>query len=402
MELEITTQVVLLGAVLGVVLGAVANGTNFCTMGAVSDWVNMGDMRRLRSWFLAMTVAIIGVSWFESASLIDITGSRVPYRSSIFFWPRYILGGLMFGIGMTLASGCANKNLIRIGGGNLKSIFVFLVVGMAAYAMTRTDFYGLVFHSWMLPISPDLAAMGIPDQSLGTILGGVVGLEDPASLNLYLAVVLSLGLLWIIFKAKDFRGSGELLLAGISIGILTVIGWYVTAGSMGQEWVETAEFMDVPPPGVGAQSFTFVNPMSETLVLFQGGGDINLITFGVASMLGVIIGSFLYAIFSRKFRVEWFVNIKDFINHIIGAILMGIGGVLAMGCTLGQGVTGVSTLALGSFIALGSIILGSALTMKVQYYKLVYEDEASFSKALITGMVDLHMLPEGMRKLEAI
>lgn len=400
--MEITSQVVLLGAVLGIVLGAVANGTNFCTMGAVSDWVNIGDMRRLRSWFLAMTVAIIGVSWFESASLIDISGSRVPYRSSMFFWPRYILGGLMFGIGMTLASGCANKNLIRIGGGNLKSIFVFLVVGMAAYAMTRTDFYGVVFHSWMVPISPDLAAMDIPDQSLGTILGGILGLENPTTLNLYLGMVLSLGLLWIIFKAKDFRSSGELLLAGISIGILTVIGWYVTAGSIGQEWVETAEFMDVPPPGVGAQSFTFVNPMSETLVFFQGGVDISLITFGVASMLGVILGSFLYAIISRKFRIEWFVNIKDFLNHIVGAILMGIGGVLAMGCTLGQGVTGVSTLALGSFIALGSIILGSALTMKVQYYKLVYEDEASFGKALITGMVDLHMLPKGMRKLEAI
>jgi len=402
MELEITTQVVLLGAVLGVVLGAVANGTNFCTMGAVSDWVNMGDMRRLRSWFLAMAVAIIGISWFESASLIDITGSRVPYRSSMFFWPRYILGGLMFGVGMTLASGCANKNLIRIGGGNLKSIFVFLVVGMAAYAMTRTDFYGVVFHSWMAPISPDLAAVGIPDQSIGTILGGIFGLENPTALNLYLGMAVALGLFWTIFKAKDFRSSGELLLAGISIGILTVIGWYVTAGSMGQEWVETAEFMDVPPPGVGAQSFTFVNPMSETLVFLQGGAELNLITFGVASMLGVIVGSFLYAIFSRSFRVEWFVNIKDFINHIIGAILMGIGGVLAMGCTLGQGVTGVSTLALGSFIALGSIILGSALTMKVQYYKLVYEDEASFSKALITGMVDLRLLPKGMRKLEAV
>ena len=192
MELEITTQVVLLGAVLGLVLGAVANGTNFCTMGAVSDWINMGDMRRLRSWFLAIAVAIIGVIWFESTGIIDISGSRVPYRSSMFFWPRYILGGLMFGVGMTLASGCANKNLIRIGGGNLKSIFVFVIVGMAAYAMTKTDFYGVVFHSWMVPISPDLATMGVDDQSLGTILGSILGLENPASLNLYIGTALAL------------------------------------------------------------------------------------------------------------------------------------------------------------------------------------------------------------------
>ncbi len=402
MELEITTQVVLLGAVLGLVLGAVANGTNFCTMGAVSDWVNMGDLRRLRSWFLAIAVAIIGVIWFESSGLIDITGSRVPYRGSMFFWPRYILGGLMFGVGMTLASGCANKNLIRIGGGNLKSIVVFIVVGLAAYAMTRTDFYGVVFHSWMAPISLDLAAMGITDQSLGTVLGSVIGVENPVGVNLYMGIVLGLGLLLIIFKSKDFRTSGELVLAGVSIGILTMIGWYVTAGSMGQEWVEAAEFMDVPPPGVGPQSFTFVNPMGETLVLLQSGADLSLLTFGMATLFGVIAGSFLYAIISRSFRIEWFANIKDFINHIIGAILMGIGGVLAMGCTLGQGVTGVSTLAIGSFIALGCIILGSALTMKIQYYKLVYEDEASFGRALITGMVDLRLLPKGMRKLEAL
>lgn len=402
MELEITTQVVLFGAVLGLVLGAVANGTNFCTMGAVSDWVNMGDMRRLRSWFLAMAVAIIGVIWFESTGIIDISGSRVPYRGSMFFWPRYILGGLMFGVGMTLASGCANKNLIRIGGGNLKSIVVFIVVGLAAYAMTRTDFYGVVFHSWMVPISPDLATMGIDDQSIGTILGSIIGLENPSSLNLYLGTALALVLLWIIFKAKDFRSSSELVLAGVSIGLLTTFAWYVTASSIGQEWVEAAEFMDVPPPGVGAQSFTFVNPMSESLVVLQSGIDLNLITFGVASLLGVIVGSFLYAILSGSFRIEWFANLKDFINHLIGAVLMGIGGVLAMGCTLGQGVTGVSTVALGSFIALGSIILGSALTMKIQYYKLVYEEEASFSMALITGMVDLRLLPKGMRKLEAV
>jgi uncharacterized membrane protein YedE/YeeE len=320
----------------------------------------------------------------------------------MFFWPRYILGGLMFGVGMTLASGCANKNLIRIGGGNLKSIIVFIVVGLAAYAMTRTDFYGVVFHSWMVPISPDLATMGIEDQSIGTILGSIIGLENPASLNLYLGTALALVLLWVIFKAKDFRSSGELVLAGVSIGLLTLGAWYVTASSIGQEWVEAAEFMDVPPPGVGAQSFTFVNPMSESLVVLQSGVDLNLVTFGVASLLGVIVGSFLYAIVSRSFRIEWFANIKDFINHLIGAVLMGIGGVLAMGCTLGQGVSGVSTIALGSFIALGSIILGSALTMKIQYYKLVYEEEASFLKALITGMVDLRLLPQGMRKLEAI
>jgi len=402
MKLEITTQVVMLGGVLGLLLGAVANKTNFCTMGAVSDWVNMGDMQRLRAWFLALTVAIIGVSLLDSMEVIAIGESRVPYRSSLFFWPRYILGGLLFGIGMTLGSGCANKNLVRIGGGNLKSIIVIGVIGLTAYAMARTGLYGVVFHSWIEPISPDLASVNISDQSIGTIIGSILGYETPAALNLYAGFAVALPLLWVIFRSRDFRTNWESPASGFTIGLLTVAGWYVTGGSMGQEWVETVEFMDMPPPGVGTQSFTFVNPTGEIIIMLGDPGNMSLITFGVASLFGVVAGSFLYAVLSRSFRIEWFANFRDFLNHLIGAVFMGVGGMLAMGCTLGQGVTGVSTLAIGSFLVLTCIILGSALTMKVQYYKLVYEEEASFGKALLSGMADLRLLPQSMRKLDAV
>jgi uncharacterized membrane protein YedE/YeeE len=402
MNLEITTQVILLAGIMGAVLGAVANKTNFCTMGAVSDWINMGDMSRLRSWFLAIGVAVLGVILLEAFALVDISSSRPPYRSSTFFWPRYILGGLMFGVGMTLGSGCANKNLIRVGAGNIKSIFVLVVVGAMAYAMTRTDFYGVVFHSWMLPISPNLSNFGISDQTIGTLIGSLLGMESPAGLNLYLGIALVVGLLFIIFRSAEFRSALELVTAGLVIGLIIVGGWYVTSGPMGTEWVEFTDFMDEPPPGVGAQSFTFVNPAGEMLYYFTRPGNVSLITFGLASLFGVLVGSFLYAVISRSFRIEWFANFRDFVNHMIGAVLMGIGGVLAMGCTIGQGVTGVSTLATGSYLALGSIILGSALTMKVQYYKLVYEEEATFGKALVSGMADLRLLPQSTRKLDAV
>ncbi|MCW8883615.1 MAG: YeeE/YedE family protein [Sedimenticola sp.] len=390
------------GGGLAFILGAVANKTNFCTMGAVSDWVNMGDTGRMRAWFLAVAVAIIGVSLFEVMSVLDTSTSRVPYRSSVFFWPRYLLGGVMFGVGMTLASGCGNKNLIRIGGGNLKSIFVVLVAGAMAYVMTRTDFYGVVFHSWMLPISPNLAAINIPDQSIGSLVGALVGAESPASLNLYFGLGLSILLLVVIFRSKDFRTSLDLVMGGLVVGLVVLGGWYITGGPMGVAWMEAVEFMDTPPPSTGTQSYTFINPMGEALTYLASPGKFSLITFGVAALFGVILGSFTYALVSRSFRIEWFVNLSDFIRHMIGAVLMGIGGVLAMGCTIGQGVTGVSTLAVGSFMAMGAIILGSALTMKVQYYKLVYEEEASFSKALLTGLVDLKLLPESLRKLEAV
>ncbi len=402
MEFEITTQVLLLGVVLGAALGAVSNGTSFCTMGAVSDWVNMGDMRRLRSWFLAITLAIIGIAIMELTGMIDISGGRPPYRNSMFMWPRFIVGGLMFGVGMTLASGCTNKLLVRAGGGNLKTIFTFATVGICAYIMTRTDFYGIVFHSWMAPISFDFQTVGIADSSIGTIIGSLLGFKNPASINLYAALALAVVFLFIIFKSKDFVESKDALFAGLVIGILTAITWYITAGSMGIEWKETAEFMEFPPPAVGPQSFTFVNPMSETIVFYKEGLNFNLITFGMCTQFGVLSGSFLYAISSRSFRFEWFASKSDFFRHVIGAALMGIGGILAMGCTLGQGVTGVSTLALGSFLALGSIIIGCALTLKVEYYEMIYEEEASFMKALLSSMVDLRLLPERLRKLEAV
>ena len=401
MELEIHTSVLLWAAIIAVVLGAVAAKTNFCTMGAVSDWVNMGDTGRMLSWFLAIAVAIIGVAIAQYLAIFDTIDSRVPYRGALFFWPRYLFGGLMFGVGMTLASGCGNKNLVRIGGGNIKSIFVILMAGVGAYLMTKTDFYGTVFHSWMEPISPDLAQMDIADQSLGTIINSLAGL-DIAGMNVWVGLVLAVCLLFIVFRSAEFRSNSDLILGGSIVGLAVFAGWYISGGPMGVEWMDAVDFMDEPPVSTGMQSYTFMNPTGEFLSYAGSGFDNLLLTFGLAAMAGVIVGSFLYAILSGTFRIEWFASIKDFINHFIGGSLMGIGGVLAMGCTIGQGVTGVSTLALGSFIALASIIVGSALTMKVQLYKMMYEEEATFAKALITGMADLKLLPNNMRKLDAI
>ena len=145
--MEIASTLLFYTAILGFILGFVVNKTNFCTMGAVSDLVNIGDTSRFRAWMLAVVVAILGVTFMEFMNIINVSDSRIPYRNSVLFWPRYIIGGIMFGIGMTLASGCGNKVLIRIGGGNIKSIFVLFVAGLMAILMTRTDFYGLAFHS---------------------------------------------------------------------------------------------------------------------------------------------------------------------------------------------------------------------------------------------------------------
>jgi uncharacterized membrane protein YedE/YeeE len=160
--------------------------------------------------------------------------------------------------------------------------------------------------------------------------------------------------------------------------------------------------MDEPPFGVGTQAFSFTNPMADAANLIVNMGQMKFVTFGLMALVGVIAGSFLYAVLFRKFRIEWFNSFGDFTNHAIGGALMGIGGILALGCTIGQGVTGVSTLAVGSFMAFFSLIFGSALTMKIQYYKMVYEADATFIGAFITSLVDMRMLPGKFRKLEAI
>jgi uncharacterized protein len=142
--------------------------------------------------------------------------------------------------------------------------------------------------------------------------------------------------------------------------------------------------------------------MGQSLGYVAGGFDSRLLTFGLMALAGVIAGSLLWSLISKSFRIEWFASGRDFVNHLVGAILMGFGGVLAMGCTIGQAVTGFSTLALGSILTFIAIVIGAAVTMKIQYYKMVYEDDATFLKAFVTALVDLKLLPAGMRRLEAV
>ena len=388
-------------SILGFILGFVVSKTNFCTMGAVSDWVNIGDLSRFKSWMFAAGIAILGVTILEYTSYINVNDSRIPYRNSVFFWPRYILGGLMFGIGMTYASGCGNKVLIRVGGGNIKSIVVLLVAGLMAYLMTRTDFYGVVFHSWMSPISPDLAKIGIEDQSLSTILSYLFSSENLSNTKLLVGLIIASIVMLLIFKSGTFIKNTDNLLGGFVVGIVVIIAWFLTGSSLGQEWIETNNFLDTPQPGVGMQSFTFINPMGETIIFLGNAADSFYLTFGVTALISVILGSFVYSITSNSFRLEWFASKQDFVRHILGAVLIGIGGVLSLGCTIGQGVSGVSTLALGSFITLISIILGAAISMKIEYYNAVYED-CSFFDSLRSSLADLNLIPNKFRALEKI
>jgi len=204
-------------------------------------------------------------------------------------------------------------------------------------------------------------------------------------MNQILGAVIVAILLWFIFKSRDFRGSFDNMLGGLTVGAAVVMGWWITGGFKGQAWLEDAAFSDNPPARVAVQSFTFISPTGDTARLVLNPSHLEFISFGVMALTGVIIGSFLYAVFSKGFRIEWFRDKKDATYHIVGGALMGFGGVLAMGCTIGQGVTGVSTLAVGSFLALVSIVFGCALTMKVQFNMM---SEQGFFQALRNGLAN--------------
>ena len=402
--------------VIALVMGIVVNKTNFCTMGAVSDFVNMGDTGRLRAWLLAIAVAVIGVSVLEYLGLVDANSAFPPYRGGAILVAENVFGGLMFGIGMTLASGCGNKCLIRIGGGNLKSIFVFAIIGVIAYFMINPfpgsdkTLMSVLFFDWIRPMSVDAG----DHQDLGSLLSA----DNALLARLIIGLLIGTGLLVFVMKSADFRANRDNILGGLVVGLAVLAAWYVSSnitidadgetlklGEYYEQWDMLAD-SDEGKPAAGRplspQSFTFINPLGQSVGYLASGMQSSLLTFGVVVVAGVILGSLLWSLFSRSFRIEWFSSASDVIHHVIGAVLMGFGGVLAMGCTIGQAITGISTLAIGSMLTFGAIFLGSTLTMKVQYYKMVYEDEATFFKALITGLVDLKLLPGSLRKLEAI
>jgi len=249
----------------------------------------------------------------------------------------------MFGYGMTLAGGCGSKTLVRLGGGNLKSLVVMLVVGLFA-TMTLKGLLAMerIAIEQATGISP--ARLGAADQSLPALLAGM-GLPAAVSRPLTVAVLAAGALVWCLRDA-GFRAARGTVAGGLTIGLTIPAGWAIT-GILG------ADDFDPAP----LASFSFIAPMGDGLIYLMTYTG-STITFGIAAVGGVIAGSFLAARLSGSFAVEGFTDTADMLRHLGGGALMGTGGILAMGCTIGQGLTGLSTLSLTSLLALGAIIAG--------------------------------------------
>jgi uncharacterized membrane protein YedE/YeeE len=349
-----------------VVFGAVAQRTHFCTMGAISDIFNIGSWTRMRMWAMAVGVAMIGYYVMVWMGWIDPTQSI--YASGKIIWLSALVGGVMFGFGMVLASGCGSKTLVRIGEGNLKSLVVFFVMGLAAYASMRG--MTAMLRTETLDQVDFYIKEGSPIPAWLSVMLGM----DPGVTGLILALLVGGGLVfWSLWNSK-FRSSGNNLLAGLGIGAVIVVMWWII-GHLGfvADHPDTMQSVYLGTANGRMQALSFTSPMARTLDWIINFDHTTSLTLGVVAVVGVVVGSFIHAWHSRSFQWEGFHGTQDTALHIIGGLFMGVGGVTAGGCTVGQGLSGLSTLSVISIIAVMGIMLGGVIGLRLQMWLLMRE-----------------------------
>lgn len=338
------------GFLIGMAFGAIVLRTNFCTMGSISDIVSFGDYRRFRAWVLAATTALIGAQALDAFGAVALP--RSMYLVPSLNWVGNILGGLMFGYGMVFAGGCASRNLARVGAGDMRSLLTLIVMGIFAY-MAMGGILGPL-RAWIeQATSINLAPLRIGTQGIGNILSVGSG-SGNVTANLAVSAAIAAVALAFCFRDAAFRASANHIASGIGIGLCVTAGWALTG----------LAYDDMAIRPQSPISLTFVRPTADTVEWLERFTAVRIPGFGVTTVLGAICGAFAVAIATGRFRLATFTDIGDTKRSLFGAALMGIGGVLAAGCTIGQAITGVSTLAAGSFLTFAAIVAGGVLGVK--------------------------------------
>lgn len=347
------------GLLIGAVFGAIVYWTNFCTMGAISDFMTFTDFRRFRSWILAAATGLAATQALAYWGVVDLSLSM--YLPTTFNWVGYVLGGLMFGFGMVFSGGCASRNVARVGGGDMRALFTLIVMGIFAY-MAIGGLIGPLRASLSQFAAVDLAGSGLETQSIGEVIALGLG-WDTATGNFAVAMAIAAAALIYCFADSSFRSAPNAIFAGLGIGLCVAAGWAVTG-------LAYDEFADVARAPI---SLTFVRPTGDTLEWMQRYTALGLPDFGVATVFGAILGAFFTALAMGRFHLITFSDVSDTLRSMFGAALMGVGGVMALGCTVGQALTGVSTLAIGSFVTFAAIVAGGMLGVKALERALMAE-----------------------------
>jgi uncharacterized membrane protein YedE/YeeE len=347
------------GLAIGALFGAIVYGTNFCTMGSISDIVAFGDYRRFRAWLLAIATATLGAQGLQQAGVVQLSQSM--YLTPTFNWLGHVAGGLMFGFGMVFAGGCPSRNLARAGGGDLRSLFTLIVLGIFAY-MTIGGLFGPP-RAWLEEATAiSMAHLGAATQGLDEVVGTLLAI-GPSAAGLAATAVVVGAIIAYCFTDQSFRASPIHVLSGFGVGLCVTAGWALTGLAFDE--------LSVKP--VAPISLTYVRPTGDALEWLQRFTALGWPGFGVASVFGAVLGAFVAATAMRRFRITTFSDKGDTIRALIGAASMGVGGVMALGCTIGQGITGLSTLAIGSFLAFAGIVTGGVWGVKALERMLMAE-----------------------------
>jgi uncharacterized protein len=330
------------GLLVGMIFAAIVNATNFCTMGAISDWYAAGSSQRLGAVALAAATAIVGAQWLDAQGLTDL--SKSVYLTPRINWLSAILGGLIFGAGMVYAGGCPSRSLVRAGGGDLRAIVSLVVLAVAAYATLSGVFAQM--RIWLaMTTSYDLSSAGTSSQSL-TAVSGVSRLAA--------TIAIAAPLLAFAFVRGNIARAPRHVLSGLGVGLLASAAWLLTGLTLN-------DFEAVPGQ---TSALSFVKPVADAIDWLERSTALGLPNFGAATVFGVLFGAGISSAASGRLGLSGFADAADLKRHMAGGAAMGVGGVLALGCSIGQGISGVSTLALQSLIAAAAIFVGAVLALK--------------------------------------
>ena len=334
--------VILAGLLIGLVYGAVGLLSGFCLMSSLRGWWAQGDSRLVRTYALAMGVAIAATQLLAVRQVVDL--GKSIYLQPTFSAPLMFVGGVLFGYGMVLSNGCGSRALVLLGRGNLRSLVVVIVLGIAAEVTLKGLIApGRIFLLQWTEITANVTSLPALIAKLGVSETFARSLAAP---------IVSAALIIFAFSHAPFQRAWGQIAAGIIVGLLVAAGWYAT-GYLGAD-----DFNPTP-----VTSLTFVAPIADALqyAMLSTGSTLN---FGIVTVIGVFAGSLVTALATQRFHWEGYSSPQHMLRSVSGAALMGVGGVAALGCSVGQGLTGLSTLALASFVAVAGIFFGTAIGLR--------------------------------------
>lgn len=321
------------GLGVGVLLGMCARLGDFCTLGALETAMIGRDFRRIHIWSLALGVAILSLHMADAWGLIDI--GRSLYHSIAWNPVASVAGGLMFGYGMAMAGNCGFGALVRAGDGDIRSVLIVVVLGIATYATLAGPLAPL--RVFIFPQTEQLGRRGI-----GETLSAMTGL-DPA----WPAAVLGLALIAVALRHPQVRRSAVTVICAAGVGLSVVLAF-----------VGTTQVARHSMDAVLIEGPSYTAPVGRTILyLMTATGTVP--SFSVGLVFGTLAGAVAGSLWRRSFRWEACDDPRELGRQLGGAIMMGIGGVIAMGCTIGQGLTATALLAWSGPVTLLAIAAGT-------------------------------------------